>query len=85
MTDGVLSTAPTDFTAVSNFPLMFNAEHATALVNVTISNDELFETFEKNLQVFLVLTDPILDSVTITPDLANVWIQDDDCEYCSTV
>ena len=51
-------------------------------VNVTITDDSRFETLEENFKASLTLISPVNivrpNAITISPDLANVIIQDDD-------
>ncbi len=67
-----------DYTAISNMRLEFLSAEDFHLVNVSITNDDIFENLLEMFTAVLVLDSPNLAAITISPSLATITISDDD-------
>ena len=67
--------AGSDYNAISNLRLEFVAAGDVHLVNVTIINDNIFETFQESFSVTLTLDSPSLPAIIIFPLQAEVTIE----------
>ena len=67
-----------DYVAISNLTLCFEVGVSFHLVNVSIVNDDIFETFQESFSAILTLDSPPLSAINISPSRAEVTIEDDD-------
>ena len=76
---------PSDFTGISGMLLSFDQSTRRVSINVSISDDMIFEGTEI-FQASLTLVDPFIPTViTVSPSLANISIEDDDSKPNNTL
>ncbi len=77
-----LSSATSDYTAISQYTLEFSSSQLSVLVNVYITDDLVLEDLLECFQANLILDRPFLVSnpgaITTGPELANITIRDND-------